>query len=177
MNFLEKDLEQVIYEAPDSFIKANFGVKGKRYRQQKIGMYGRSDLILIDRKHSMTFDYDNKKIDIYECGLEITIFELKRDQLNADTMLQAIRYAKGIKMFLEERDFYNYYFKIILCGRSIDSYSNFIYMADLFNNQEEGCIIDFNTQIKSIDIYTYNYEFDGLKIKPEYGYHVTNNKF
>lgn len=177
MNFLEKDLEQVIYEAPDEFIELNFGVKGKRYRQQKIGMYGRSDLIFVERKNSIDIDFPNRKTKILECGLGISILELKRDQINTDTLLQAIRYAKGIQMFLQERKFYNYYFNIILCGRSIDLNSNFIYMTDLFNNHEESSIIDFNMQIKSINVYTYDYEFDGLKINQKQGYHLTNNNF
>lgn len=177
MNFLEKDLEQVIYEAPDEFIFDNFEVEGKRFKQYKIGVYGISDLIFVNKVYSLDIDYINKKSKILDVGLEISIFELKKDEVNITTFLQAIRYAKGIQRFFQEREFYKFYIRILLCGKSVDLKSGFVFISDLFDNGEYSDIKVFNGQINKVELFSYDYKFDGLKIKNEHGYSFVNESF
>lgn len=153
MDFLEKDLEQVIYEAPDDFIFDNFEVKGKRYRQQKIGVYGISDLIFVNKVYSLDIDYINKKSKILDVGLEISILELKKDEVNINTFVQAVRYAKGIQKFFMEREFHKFYIRILLCGKTVDLKSGFVFISDLFDNGEYTDIKVFNSQINKVEIF------------------------
>lgn len=179
MDFLEKDLEQIIYEATDEQLSEHLYLSGKRFRQLKIGNYGISDLIFVRREYKQHIDYDKRTSTIIDCGLVITICELKKDKIGISAFLQAINYAKGVKVFLEKREFYNFNIEILLCGKSIDTSGGFIYLTDLFN-QNEDCIpyeTEFTRSIKCIDYYTYSYDFDGIKFNKEYDYRLTNNGF
>lgn len=176
MDFLEKDLEQIIYEATDEQLFDHLYLSGKRFRQLKIGNYGISDLIFVRREYKEHIDYDNFTSRIMDCGLVITICELKKDKIGISAFLQAINYAKGVKEYLEKREFYNFNIEILLCGKSIDLSGGFIYLTDLFNQNEED-ETQFTRSIKCIDYYTYSYTFDGIKFKKEHGYRLTNNGF
>jgi len=179
MDFLEKDLEQIIYEATDEQVFDQLYLKGKRFRQLRIGNYGISDLIFVRKEYKNNIDYQNYTYKIEECGIVITICELKKDKIGISAFLQAINYAKGVKEYLEKREFYNFNIEILLCGRSIDSSGGFIYLTDLFNQYENYMDNenDFSRSIKCIDFYTYSYGFDGIKFKKEDNYTLVNNGF
>lgn len=176
MDFLEKDLEQIIFEATDEQLLEQLYLSGKRLRQLRIGNYGISDLIFVRKEYKKNIDYDKYSTEILECGLVITICELKKDKIGISAFLQAVNYAKGVKVYLEKREFYNFDIEILLCGKSIDSTGGFIYLTDLFN-QYENYIPDeheFTRSIKCIDYYTYSYNFDGIKFNRHSDYRLNN---
>jgi hypothetical protein len=154
MKFLEKDLEQIIFETSEHDLdERGLFVPGKRLRQVNIGNYGIADMITYYRN---PFDKE----------IVITVFELKKDLITVDAFLQAIRYCKGIREYLEHRKFNSFKYEIkynmVLVGSGIEDKSGFIYITDFSEN---------------ISFYTYSYKFDGLRFNEESGYHLIKSGF
>lgn len=170
MDFLEKDLEQIIYEASDEQLK-DLRLSGKRYRQLKIGNYGIADLVFIKRKYG----YEANTPFIEFRGLEITVCELKKDKIGIAAFFQAIRYCKGIKSYLEDRGFNCFEFRIVLIGRGVDDSGSFIFMPELFDNADNDCCLD--KRIKSIKYFNYSYDYSGIKFNAYDSYRLTNEGF
>jgi hypothetical protein len=147
MKFLEKNLEQIIWESDKQTLrKRGLELNGKLLRQVKIGNYGISDLICYERPRSIC---DVK----YNPDGVIRVFELKKDKISVETFLQAVRYVRGIKSYLNFRDskIKNCRFEIVLIGSSIDLDTSFCYLTDFTE--------DYNFNVK---FYTYEYGIDGL---------------
>lgn len=173
MKFLEKDLEEIIYEYYnyDSFelIERGLNIDGNLKRQLKIGNYGIADIVSFRKKYTYEFNPmpRNKKgkvffrEDIYSY-LDITVYELKKDKVGISTFLQAVNYAKGIKDYLTYRGFNDFKLNIVLIGGSIDDSGSFCFLPSVFND---------------IKIYTYRYEIDGLHFKLEDGYILKEKGF
>lgn len=152
MNFLEKDLSNIIFEIDNSILnQRGLSINGIKKRELIIGNYGRADIVTFERYDK--YDRINKENDA--C---ITIYELKQNEINWNTFHQIIRYYKGIKQYTIERGF-NYDFKVVMIGKEISKDTDFIYLTDLFEN---------------IDIYTYEYKVDGLYFKQHFDYSLIN---
>lgn len=192
MDFLEKDLEQIIYEATDEQLAPFSFPTGIRKRQLSIGAYGVADLVFFKRVRMGSIRNDNNGnpyLKTEEHGLCITVCELKKDKISISTFLQAIRYCKGISEYLEVRGFENYYFNILLIGRDIDHSNNFIYLTDMVGenirysddggdfeeNISQYCY--FSKRINSLDFKTYSYYFDGIKFKSHSNYNLPHSGF
>lgn len=174
MDFLEKDLEQVIYEATDDQL-SELGLFGRRFRQLRIGNYGIADLVFVERDYTLSFYPENKDVKINNYGLKITVCELKKDKIGISAFLQAVGYCKGIARYLEKRQFRNFYFEILLMGRDLDTSGSFPYITDLFHNHSDEC--KFSNGVNSVHFYTYKYGFNGIKFSLENGYKIINNNF
>lgn len=156
MEFLEKDLEDVIYEAYTSG-KQNFlqerGLSCFSHdyiiRQLNLGDYGIADLIAID-----FIPYLEEKGKSF---FIVTIYELKKDAINMATFSQIIKYGKAITSFLRSQGMYEgWILKYVIVGRSISQNSdNLCFMSDIF---------------RTIKTYTYDYSFDGIRFKPTKDY-------
>lgn len=143
MNFLEKDLEDIIWESQktrdgrDKLRARGLPIAGKMIRQFNLSEYGQIDLLTVK---------------IYRDVIDITIYELKQKEVNTGTLLQACRYATGIKRLMEEK-FEDILFNRslivnkVLIGSSLDLKSEFTY---LYNEMEE------------CEIYTYKYDLEGI---------------
>ena len=177
MDFLEKDLEQVIYEAPDDFLWDKLSLRGKKFRQKRLGNYGISDLIFVEKVYSEKLDYDNFTSEIIDVGLHITICEFKKDKIGLSAFLQSVKYAKAIQRYLTKRGFNSFNLSILLCGSKIDDTGSFIFLTDVFENGYSDTEFEFTSSIKSIDFYTYKYDFNGLDFKNHKGYCLTNEGF
>lgn len=154
MKFLEKDLETIIFEADgESLSERGLPIYGNKLRQVYIGGYGIADIIT----------YYREGTDIY-----ITVYELKKGIINCDTMIQSLRYVKGINRYFEERGVsFNYHIKCILVGDSVDS-SDWVYMANSAYNLDGRPLFS---------LYTYDYGFDGITFKEDSGYKLIDEKF
>ena len=154
MKFLEKDLEEIIFEASKQDFSELFNrglYLGKFIKRQlKIGNYGIADLVSFEKEYKVA---GNNKLVPY---LEITVIELKKDKIGISAFLQAVGYVKGIERYFEKHH-PKIIIKtnIILIGKTIDDSGNFCYIADILNN---------------VTCYTYSYDIDGLKFKSESGY-------
>lgn len=164
MNFLEKNLEDIIFETPsDKLRERGLYIHAKRKRQLKIGNYGIADIVTLGR------GYTPNGIPY----VEVQVLELKQDKVDVHTFFQAVRYIKGIQRWISEHHYSLELirYKIDLVGKSIDLHSPVIYLADIIN------IDDFSIFGLDINIYTYSYEFDGIRFKNNHGYQLTNEGF
>ena len=146
MNFLEKDLESIIYESfanlKDRQQLVNRGLyhiedAGYMARQVRIGNYGIADLITMRRDESI---------------IQIYVYELKKNVVNIDALIQCSRYARGIRSYLTKRfPTCKIFVDCVLIGARIDESSDWVYL--------------FNESLKNVSVYTYKYELNGLKFK------------
>lgn len=149
MNFLEKNLEDIVFETPnDKLHERGFFLFGEKKRQVRIGNYGIADIITYFRRENKMF---------------INVLELKKDKVSIETLLQAVNYVKGIKRYLDRRACsFDISIRITLIGKEVDNSNSFCYFPDIFNN---------------IDVFTYEYQFDGIFFHQETGFKLTNEGF
>jgi len=143
MDFLERDLEDILFNSSkEEVIKRGLYCFNYNliFRQVRIGGYGVIDLL--------TVSYHRKSK-----GIIINIYELKNKKLSSETFWQLLRYIKAIKHVLSAVDKSNHYLNIsgIMIGREIDLSNDFCYLPTL---QSE------------IEIFTYEYNLDGMKFNP-----------
>lgn len=167
MEFLEKDLETIIWESDKiKLSERGLSLNGKIKRQLKIGNYGILDLLTIEKKYED--EYNNPY-------LSFTIYELKKDKIGISAFLQALNYCKGIKTYMEEkRSEICFELNIVLIGREIDTSGSFIFIEDLFSKTHFKCK---HNSINYIKFYTYKYGIDGLVFKRESNYNLTSYGF
>ncbi|OYY99544.1 MAG: hypothetical protein B7Y37_13720 [Sphingobacteriia bacterium 28-36-52] len=156
MNVLEKELEDILFEHIDSFeVLYERGFEHycqRKYRQVNLGDYGVADIIGIN-------DFESE----VHREIVVNIYELKKEEISVTTFLQAIRYAKALKILLENsiKDA-EFHYNIILIGKRISISSDFVYLPDFYEN---------------LHIYTYKIDFNkGIYFNKEEGYKLTNGK-
>ena len=153
MDFLEKNLEDIIFESnKESLKKRGLSISGKLIRQLRIGNYGIADLVSFDRNYKER-DYIDGKYSPY---LEITIYELKKDKIGISAFMQAIGYARGLQRYFIDKRNIEFTINIVLIGNSIDKSGSLCYTPDLFDAYENM----YN--ISSVKFYEYNYKIDGI---------------
>lgn len=162
MNFLEKDLEEIIFNTSKDILKQRglpiFGIKK---RQLRLGKYGIADLV--------TIEWDSLYWDKHYI---ITIYELKKDKIGISSFLQVLGYAKAIKSYLEDvRNICNFKIKIVLIGKELDTTGSFCYIPELFSNDSSDVALG---QIYDVNFYTYNFDINGFNFKSHYGYGIEN---
>jgi hypothetical protein len=160
MEFLEKHLEQIILESDVTKLQERglyiFDENTKIKSQVNIGNYGIADLILF-----------NRPTRIYR-GM-IKVVELKKGKLNIDAFLQAVRYLRGIKSYLEKREIeHTYDFNITLIGSEVVQ-TDFCYLSSVFDDLWGPLNFHHVTtdSYTSIDMYSYKYKIDGIYFKRE----------
>lgn len=188
MNFLEKDLEQIIYETDIDVLRARrLFINENRLRQKRLGNYGICDLIAytIVRGSESNFlqcqdrsciDCKNKTCNKIS-SLDIQVFELKKEKVNIDTFIQGITYCKAIIRFFEKRNTnIPININLILIGKQV-SKSRFVYLADLLDLSE---YVDNNSDSKlsfSLSLMEYSYDINGLQFKDIHGYKLIDEGF
>lgn len=178
MQFLEKDLEDIIYESDREALdkRGLFIDEGSiMKRQLRIGNYGVADLVTFRRDFDWEYDvsHRNKDNEPVCCiknkhSLIVTIYELKKGAIGLDAFMQAVRYAKGIKRYLQERGFgFKVKFNIVLIGNRLNVESGFLYLEDIVSSPD-----GFN-----LDFLTYDYKIDGIHFKSERYYTLIDEGF
>lgn len=158
MDFLEKDLSNIIYKTPNDQLRdRGLSISGHKLREFQIGNYGRADIITFQRP-----EYDGE----YRIGGgELTIYELKNKEINVDSFIQVVRYAKGMRRMVNAygAQYLKYpRIRMVLVGRSIDLRNDFVYLADI---------------VEGLEVYTYEYNFDGITFDSRDGFHLSNEGF
>jgi hypothetical protein len=150
MHFLEKNLEDIIWESDNIILQQkNLPIEGKKLRQLKVGNYGRPDIITYTKKY--------KKDVFVSPYLEITIYEFKKEKIGVSAFFQSLKYAKGIQTYLEEKKpELLFTLNICLCAKTIDISGEFIYIPSLFNSFENFGYIN------EIKFFTFDYLIDGI---------------
>ena len=163
MKFLEKDLEDIIWEADnEKLVDRGLLIGGKKFRQLRIGNYGVADLVTVEKCYE---HFGNQPY------LDITVFELKKEKAGISAFLQAIRYCKGISTYLDNRN--NdllYKLHIVLCAKEIDTDSDYIFITDLIQSEDYS-------YLNTVYNYSFTYSIDGIKFKREINYNLTNTGF
>jgi hypothetical protein len=145
MDFLEKDLEDILYNSSQEEIKK----RGLRYfehhfiqRQFVLGNYGITDLVTI--------------VFVPNRPFIITIYELKNKIVNSNSWWQIIRYIRGIEHFLEASGISSrkYCIRGVLIGRAVELSGEVGYIPYIESN---------------ISIYTYDYRLDGIYFERHLG--------
>lgn len=164
MNFLEKDLEEIIFNTSREVLKERgLPIYGKMKRQLNLGKFGICDLITIDRQENTT-PWSN--------GFKITLYELKKDKIGISSFLQVLAYAKGIKLYLEDfRQIYDFDIDVVLIGKEVDTTGSFCYIPELFHQDGSGNLYG---QIGNIRFYTYKFDINGFSFEEKYGYSLEN---
>lgn len=170
MKFLEKDLEEILFDnmqynsGIQTICDAGYHIQKpfKSFRQLKIGDYGVADIVTIDRAGF----YEPQGEHMF--NLKITVFELKKEKISMSAFLQAVRYCKGIESYMYgfRNKIIDIDFKIVLIGKTIDKKSSFTYLSDYIESDSF-----------TLKCYTYDYEMSGLKFKSESGYSQVNEGF
>ena len=150
MNFLERNLEDIIYEnsltkeGREKLRERGLVVEGKMYRQVDIGGFGRIDLLecgYVKNSEGMLVPYT-------------VVYELKRNVISEDTIMQACRYVCGIKSHLsaaipkEKTDKRG---RPLLWIRLIGETCNY-----------NGGFRFLYSCMRNIDAYTFSYDIDGI---------------
>lgn len=173
MEFLEKDLEEIIFNADkDKLAERGLYISGKLFRQFKIGNYGIADLLTYQRP----FIDRDIPIDAPLTRGTISVIELKKDTISVSSFLQALRYAKGVRSFLKKRGKAELYdIKIILIGKRLDLESSFVYLTDFLTYKS-----DYESGYDSslvLELYTYSYGIDGIGFNEHANYSLKNEGF
>lgn len=165
MNFLEKDLEEIIFNTPKEILsQRGLPIFGIKKRQLRLGKYGIADLVTIERD-SLYFD----------SHYIITVYELKKDKIGISSFLQVLGYTKAIKTYLEDfRKITNFTIKIVLIGKELDTTGSFCYIPELFTNNSGFSPLG---QIIDVNFYTYSFDINGFSFLSHYGYGVDNPFF
>jgi hypothetical protein len=171
MEFLEKDLEEIIYLSDKRMLSdRGLYIDSKLKRQLRIGNYGIADLVAIARPY-----YSPCYKRFYKGT--INIIELKSKKISVSTFFQALNYLKGIQTYLEQRGHDSYYnYKITLIGKDLDTSSSFCYLGDLLCSHIYDQDFESETLV-TVDLMTYRYELDGLHFDQVTGYNLTNKGF
>jgi len=149
MNFLEKDLEQIIMEASDEQLQERGldEMRGRRFQQLRIGNYGIADIVTVER--SSEPNWNETRMIPY---LHINVYELKKNKIGISAFLQALGYAKGISRYLDARNFkHRIKYTITLIGSNLDLESTYCFLSDF----------DLGDRF-SLYNYTYSYDIDGI---------------
>lgn len=173
MKFLEKDLEQIIWESDkEKLSDKGLYLYGKLKRQLRVGMYGIPDLLEFKRPYYHT---GYKK---FMKG-EINIIELKKDNISVSSFFQALNYLKGVKTYIETKRpnlQYSFNYRITLIGKNIDLNSSVCYLSDFFSD-DIGEYFEHESLSTFISMFTYDYDVDGLSFKEVLGYNITPKGF
>lgn len=159
MEISEKELEDIVFNSSAKILSARgLPMRGLKFRQQRIGEYGISDIITFERNFNTTFsEHENV----------ITIWELNKNDINSNTLCQAFRYLSGIKRYSEENDnrlanfIYGCSLRVALLGTSICD-GDFRYLCGKIDN---------------VDFYTCHYDINGMTFKSHDGYVLINENF
>ena len=169
MNFLEKDLETIIFETDNDLLtdKGLF-ISGHKKRQLRIGNYGIADIVTFKR-----FSYYDETIERYRNFLYVNVFELKKDEISMSTILQALSYVKGIERWFKlYRPNIRVRLSITVVGKRIKENSSFVYLFDYMYNS-----IGSENNNLSLNAYTYKYKIDGISFVRHSGYNLIDEGF
>jgi hypothetical protein len=159
MQFLEKDLEQIIHESNKDYLHdRGINVYCKLIRQLRIKGFGVADLVGFRRP------YYHSGMNEFAKGL-ITVYELKQKKINTDTFLQALWYLNGIRNYLISREMEQWFdYEIVLVGKDIDLSSKLIALPN-FNCPRYKDIPIIDNSTLSVEFYLYKYDADGIIFK------------
>lgn len=158
MEFLEKDLEEIIYNASnDKLEEKGLYLNGKKIKQLPLKS-GRADILVCSKYSSYHTGFKNSYI-------HFDILELKKGKIGISAFLQAIRYADNLKVYLDDnKPNLKYNISITLIGSKIDDSGSFCYLSNLM---EYDPLFEPQNNLIGLRFYTYKIGIDGIEFKYE----------
>jgi len=158
MNFLEKDLEDIIFNTDNEKLRARgLRIYGQKLRQVNLGSYGIADLITV-KTVLLNQEWHEEKGH----KLVITIYELKKDSLGFLAFGQLCRYKTAIERMFQKSNIFDYFvdyeINMVLVGKDIELKNDFCYLVN-------------NTEF--LKTYTYSYGIDGLEFNQTFGWKMS----
>ncbi|GAB3822257.1 hypothetical protein [Pontibacter rugosus] len=155
MRFLEKDLEDIIYNHKEvcsekGLLECYPSEYSHLFRQVNLGKYGVADLISVDVIQNRPTRTIKGRHCHYHRTLSIYIIECKLNEVNVAAYLQAKRYKTAIQELLQRYNLKNTKvdIKVVLVGGSLDEGSDFVFQL----NDDHKCTV-----------YTYAYGPNGIE--------------
>lgn len=156
MNILEKDIEELIFNASkESLQKRKLFLYDNRIRQLNLLDYGIADIVCWHI--GMSAPHYRRKI-------YIQILELKKEIIDASTLMQSCRYEKGIRKMLKKYNLSktDLKFNHILIGKKVQTNGDFVFLLDAMENCK---------------VMTYNLDLDsGLTFNECSNYSIINGR-
>jgi hypothetical protein len=161
MDFLERDLEDIIFNAlqteegrdvlNEKGLQVDFSDGLLRSaRQLRIGNYGMCDIITMSRGQTDISDL----FGVLQPKVVINVYELKRGKIDIDALIQVKRYMTGVDHYMQK---FHPKMGVHVCGtvigRSICT-NDWVYLID---------------DLDRIEFYTYSYGIDGIEFNPSDG--------
>jgi hypothetical protein len=172
MRFLEKDLEEIIWNSNrERLSERGLTINGKLIRQLKIGNYGIADLVSFERPKYHKYYGEMAK------G-RITVYELKKDEISVSAFFQAVRYVKGIMSYIDQHTNFSvcdFDYSITLIG-TYDGKSDIVYLSDLFTYSNAELAGDGIANCE-VSIMSYKFGLEGIFFEDLSGYKLTNEGF
>ena len=162
MDFLEKDLEDIIFEADNEELhKKGLFIYGKKYRQKRVGNYGILDLVTFDRswRDDSYIMMNGEAKKLYTRFLDITVYELKKGVVDIGALLQALRYCRGIDRYISDYRGFHMEIKLnlVLIGSNV-SKRDFCYSPDIIDN-----LLIYTYGLENNEIQFYEYDNQSLR--------------
>lgn len=159
MDFLEKDLEDLIYQTPIDNLKER-GYRRESLlthviRQPNLGHYGKPDLV----EFGWHWFSDPGMHRAF-----IRIVELKKGAIGLKACVQGARYRVGLMHWIREMKPFiedDSSIEVLMIGRELDLSDNVFLMAEL----------------EHFEFMTYSYDIDGLRFKKVYPGNYINTSF
>ena len=142
MDFIEKDLEEIIWETQKTdegrklLAERGLDIRGKMFRQFNLGEYGTCDLLTIE---------------FYDKYPHISVYELKRDLIDVNAVMQVCRYVTAIRRYIKYKYDSGCDVTSYLIGKTIQTNNDFVFLCNELNN---------------IEILLYSIDINGLKFVP-----------
>lgn len=160
MNILESEIEEILFKNlgnRDLLIERGFEhFEQHYYLHPNFGSYGIPDIIGVT-----VSDYS----ELRNRCVSITIYELKKEVINIETLLQASRYAKAVTVMFQEYGynlFNDFEIKIVLIGKTVENNSDFVFLSDFCQNV---FLLTYSIDIKK-----------GIVFKEESDFYIKNAK-
>lgn len=126
----EKELEDFLMEDPDNLVHIGIELSknAKVYRQLSLGNYGRADIVCIDPSPGPDGHF----------WFNVHIVELKKDQIDVNTLVQACRYLVGLRHHLRnstaqrEGLSHKFHYEITIVGSGFNA-TDWIYLSNIAN--------------------------------------------
>ena len=152
MNILEKEIEDLLFYALTEL--SDDEVKARRVPKLDFMEYKRQ----VDLKEYGIADVIGYCIDEAERECMFQVFELKKEKIGVETLLQAVRYARALQLLY---DGYTVRIELVLVGKSINKVSDFCYIASVF---------------RTVTLLTYHIDvLNGLSFEKHYGFSLISS--
>lgn len=125
---VEEELETYLFNNPEYLGTIYSRQKSLLMRQVNLGEYGRADLVYLEPEEVESLERDRRVLCLH-------VYELKKGEVDVNTLLQASRYAVGLRRVINKAcPEYVCEVHLHLFGLSIKTRDDFIFLCNFVEN-------------------------------------------